>query len=139
MSVEVDHRIEHFTYYSLRVDEERDTSLGKTHQTAADAICLAGLAGLATQHRVSHFVFRGKVFDGCNRVWGDPDDVYARVLELDFLSECIPESADFSRAAIGTSLGIEEHSGGFALCTRFELVCRAIGVGERQDWGGVVL
>ena len=39
-------------YDSLRVNEERDTSLGETHHAAADAVCLSGFAGLVTQHRV---------------------------------------------------------------------------------------
>jgi hypothetical protein len=106
MSIVIDNRIENLTvpqrsgflprrqgfetkyvpYDSLRVNEERDTSLGETHQTAANAVCLSGFARLVTQHRVllfiavrtrtlqecggrvvqctySHIVFRGKVFD----------------------------------------------------------------------------
>lgn len=68
MSIEIDHRIEHLTaprrseflprrqgfetkyvpYDSLRVNEERDTSFGETHQAAADMVCLSGFAGLIT-------------------------------------------------------------------------------------------
>jgi hypothetical protein len=71
--------------------------------------------------------------------------------------ERIPETADFSRAAISTckavvmdrrneglcrgegkrtSLGIEEDSGRFTFCTGLELVCRAVSIGERHYRGG---
>ena len=38
---------------------------------------------------------------------------------------------------IRTSLGIEEHGGGVTFPTRFELVSRAVCVGERQHGGGL--
>jgi hypothetical protein len=45
-------------YNPLRVDEERDTSWGEAHQATWDAVCLATLARLITQHRVLSFVVR---------------------------------------------------------------------------------
>ncbi len=51
-----DSKRKHVPYDSLRVNEERDTSLGETLQTAADDVCLSGFTRLIAQHRVLSFV-----------------------------------------------------------------------------------
>lgn len=88
MSTEIDHRIVHLAaqprsgflpgrwqevetkcvpYDSLRVNEERYTSLGETHQATADAVGLPGFTRLVTQHGVLIICYRQD--DNVTRVW----------------------------------------------------------------------
>lgn len=135
MSIEIDHRIEHLAaprtsgflprrrqgfetkyvpYNSLRVNEERDTSLGETHQTAADAVCFSGFARLVTQHRVLLFVVvRTRTLRECGGgVWHS-----AHTVTLFFVAKSL--IAGTGSAEIPTTVMPESLNSTFSKCTRY--------------------
>jgi hypothetical protein len=71
------------TLYALRASPDSSLNIGYCHLFVRTRYT-SGRRWVA-QTTYGHIVFRGKVFDCRNGVRRDPDDRYARILELDFL------------------------------------------------------
>lgn len=68
------------TLYALRASPDSSLNIGYCHGLSGQ-----GRWRWAAHSTYGHIVLRGKVFNCRNGVSRDPNDVYARVLEFDFL------------------------------------------------------
>jgi hypothetical protein len=73
------------TLYAFRASPDSSLNIGYCYLLLSERERYTNVQGGVAQCTYGHIVFRGKVLDCWDGVSRDPDNRYARVLELDFL------------------------------------------------------